>query len=173
MQETMLCQGRYLEVGDLLWLRAWIHTPRHWNCHQLTLALCWQWDWRTSTGQLKNYAARSFLLKLEQRGLMTLPPIRTAMRRVSWTVETNVSPTILTPGPIRTSLTERTPLSLLLPKLRSSEDWCFGAYLAQLHYLGFHRPVGESIKYLVRNRYGHDLACALFGLAAWKSVVVQ
>ncbi len=43
-----------------------------------------------------------------------------------------------------------------------------GPYLAQHHYLGFHRPVGESIKYLVRDRYGRDLACALFGLAAWK-----
>jgi hypothetical protein len=40
--------------------------------------------------------------------------------------------------------------------------------VAQYHYLGFSRPVGETLAYLVRDRYGRDLACVLFGAAAWK-----
>lgn len=168
MPKTIVCQGREVDGADLRWLRTWLAKHRHQSRHQLTLALCRQWDWRTSTGQLKNYAARSLLLKLEQRGFMTLPPIRTAMRRVSWSVARNVLPAIPTPVPIRTSLADLTPLSLLLPKLRSSEDRRFSAYLAQHHYLGFHRTVGENLKYLVRDAYGRDLACVLFGSAAWK-----
>jgi len=41
--------------------------------------------------------------------------------------------------------------------------------LRGIHYLGFHRTVGENLKYLVCNQQGRDLACVLFGAAAWKT----
>ena len=40
--------------------------------------------------------------------------------------------------------------------------------LQQHHYLGYFRPVGENVPYLVENRCGQLLACAVFGAAAWK-----
>jgi hypothetical protein len=40
--------------------------------------------------------------------------------------------------------------------------------LARHHYLGFGGPVGENIAYQVTDRSGQDLACVLFGAAAWK-----
>jgi hypothetical protein len=39
--------------------------------------------------------------------------------------------------------------------------------LARYHYLGLH-VVGENLGYLARDTQGRDLACLLFGAAAWR-----
>ena len=41
-------------------------------------------------------------------------------------------------------------------------------HLRRHHYLGL-RVVGENLKYLVQSAAGQDLACLLFGAAAWQS----
>jgi hypothetical protein len=40
--------------------------------------------------------------------------------------------------------------------------------MAQHHYLSYGGPVGENLGYLIRSRAGVDLACLLFGAAAWQ-----
>jgi hypothetical protein len=45
----------------------------------------------------------------------------------------------------------------------------FCRHLAQHHYLGHRGPVGEHLCYLARDRHGRDVACLLFGAAAWKT----
>jgi len=46
--------------------------------------------------------------------------------------------------------------------------WAF--YLHRFHYLGL-RVVGENIGYLIQEAQGRDVACLLFGAAAWKCAV--
>jgi hypothetical protein len=41
-------------------------------------------------------------------------------------------------------------------------------HLRRHHYLGLH-VVGENLKYLVQTHDGQDVACLLFGAAAWQS----
>ena len=153
----------------MAWLQDWIKQHRDWSRNRLAFQLCRQWDWRTPTGQLKNYAARSFLLKMEQRGFIPLPPIRTAMRRPTWSAAGELLLAMPAPTPISAPLAELTPLTLVLPKPGSFENKGFVHYLSHYHYLGFQRTVGENIKYLVRDQHGRDLACVLFGSAAWKT----
>lgn len=43
--------------------------------------------------------------------------------------------------------------------------WAF--YLDRYHYLGL-RVVGENLGYLVQDGAGRDVACLLFGAAAWR-----
>ena len=51
----------------------------------------------------------------------------------------------------------------------ASADRClFDGLLAGYHYLGHRNTVGENLRYLVRDRMGRPVACALFGSAAWK-----
>lgn len=169
MQETITCQGLRLDAADLVWLQNWIKQHHDWSRKRLAFELCRQWDWCTPTGRLKNYAARSFLLKMEQRGFIVLPPIRTAMRRPTWSASGKVSLAMPTPIPITTPLAKLRPFTLVLPKSGSFENQRFVHYLGQYHYLGFNRTVGENIKYLVRDHYGRDIACVLFGSAAWKT----
>jgi hypothetical protein len=176
MEKTIVCQGRELNSTELSWLQSWITQHRDWSRHRLAQELCRHWNWRTACGRLKNFAARSLLLKLEQRGLVSLPPLRVAMRRNSWSeqyskvaFEVETHRTSPPSTPIAGSLAELKPLNLLLPNTSSFEDRSFGYYLTKHHYLGLNRTVGENIKYLVRDRHGRDLACLLFGSAAWKT----
>ena len=43
----------------------------------------------------------------------------------------------------------------------------FKSLLAQYHYLGFDRTIGENIKYMVYSNNGMVVSCILFGPSAW------
>lgn len=77
----MRIQGRDLSPGDLDWLSGWIEAHPQWSRSRLRHELCLHWEWRNGMGQLKTYAARALLAKLEQQGLLRLPPLRLQMRR--------------------------------------------------------------------------------------------
>jgi hypothetical protein len=168
MNETIICQGRHIQKSDLCWLRNVTQDHPDWSRHKITKHICSQWGWYTPSGQTKTFAARSMIDKLEQRGLLDLPPIRVAFRRKP----RPPFPEGFTASdlkPINQPLEKLTPLSIKIPTSNSYEDYCVGYYLSRHHYLGFNRTVGENIKYLVRDRSGQDIACLLFGSAAWKT----
>lgn len=169
MEKTIVCQGRILESDDLDWLKGWVAANRHWSRHRLAKELCRAWDWRTANGRLKNFAARSLLIKLEQRGLIELPAVRKSMIRNSWNKDKTEFIHAPDSTPISSRLSELRPLTLTITRGNSFDEKCFDHYLARHHYLGFNRTVGENIKYLVRDRQGRELACLLFGAAAWKT----
>ena len=50
----------------------------------------------------------------------------------------------------------------------SADERLFNYLLKTHHYLGFSRPVGQNMKYLIRGANGVVLGCLLFGSAAWK-----
>ena len=170
MNGTMVCQGREVNAAQVEWLRQWIVEHSRWSRHRLAHELCRVWNWTTPTGQRKHFAARSFLLKLEQRGWITLPPVRVSMRRARPEAVAELPRAILAEAtPITAPMAELRPLQVLRAQPRSVEESRFAHYLTQYHYLGFRGTVGENLKYLVRDRDGRDLACLLFGSAAWKT----
>lgn len=167
MPEEIVCQGRSVSAAELACLRDWVGGRRQSSRHRLAMELCRQWHWETATGRLKNFAARSFLMKLEQRGLLSLPPVRETMRRRSWQKSFEAGADCVS-EPVQASLSELLPLQILPCPSQSPEESLFRSYLATHHYLGFGRTVGENLQYLVRDRHGRDLACLLFGSAAWR-----
>jgi len=171
MPESFVCQGRVVQPADIQWLQSWIVDHPSWSRYRLACELCKLWDWSSPTGQLKDFAARSFLLKLATRGLITLPPVRKEKQRVRG--YTRPIPASFTepqqPSAVASSLAEVTPLSLIIPDSGSPEEHLFDYYLATHHYLGFQRTAGQNLKYIVRDRHGRHLACLLFGAAAWKT----
>jgi len=160
-----------VQPADIQWLQSWIVDHPSWSRYRLACELCKLWDWSTPTGQLKDFAARSLLLKLMARGLITLPPVRTEKRRVRGYASPISAPTeeLQQPSAIASSLADLTPLTLIIPESGSPEEHLCHHYLATHHYLGFQRTVGENLKYVVRDRHGRYLACMLFGAAAWKT----
>src|SRR5271157_6077069 len=76
MLRPVICQGRRISLEELEWLRGWIVTHGDWSRKRLARELCVLWDWRNGVGRLKDFAARSFLCKLAERGLIELPPVR-------------------------------------------------------------------------------------------------
>ena len=171
MPESFVCQNRVVQPSDIQWLQSWIVDNPSWSRYRLACELCKLWDWSSPTGQIKDFAARSFLLKLATRGLITLPPVRESKQRARG--YTRPIPASFVepqhPSSVASSLAELTPLSLNIPESGSFEEHLFDHYLANYHYLGFQRTAGENLKYVVQDRHGHYLACLLFGAAAWKT----
>jgi hypothetical protein len=66
------------------------------------------------------------------------------------------------------ALGELQPLRWILAAAGSVEEARLHDHLRRHHYLGL-RVVGENLKYLVQTRAGQDVACLLFGAAAWQS----
>jgi hypothetical protein len=168
MDTSFICQGREISASQIEWLRTVVRDHPDWSRHGITLRICTQWNWRTPAGRLKTMAARGLIDKLEQRGLIALPPIR-IHRHLG---QRSPFPQGFVPpecASIFGDLSSLTPLTIHIPASRSYEDACFGYYLWRHHYLGFNRTVGENLKFLVRDRLGRDVACLLFGSAAWKT----
>lgn len=127
--------------------------------------LCERWDWRDSRGRLKDFAARSLLLKLEAEGRIRLPALQENKRRPPRSV--TPLPSWQPPPARQARLEELLPLEVRViePGRPEAGRWAF--YLDRFHYLGF-RVVGENLGYLIGDARGQDVACLLFGAAAWK-----
>ena len=168
MQEPLHLQGRDLFEQDLVEIRNLIAAHPDWHRRRLSRELAETWNWRTGTGRPKDMAAYTLLLKLHRRGWITLPPPRRPpTRRRPLAPELPGIESL--PAPITTSLQELSPISLEALHPRHPACPTFSRYLARYHYLGHRGPVGEHLTYLARDRHGRDLACLLFGAAAWKS----
>ena len=68
--ESLTIQGRPLSPDQLQGLRQWVEGNPQWSRWRLSRELAARWDWRNGAGLLKDMAARTLLVKLEQRGLL-------------------------------------------------------------------------------------------------------
>lgn len=168
MENKKCVQGRWIGDEEILELEEWIKERPDWSRKRLAKGLCERWNWRDAHGRLKDFAARSLLLKLAASNQISLPALRENQRR----------PPRKAPGwpgwqepPIRQErLAQVGPVRVCLPQAGTAEwkRWAF--YLEKYHYLGL-RVVGENLGYLIGDHQGEDLACLLFGAAAWKCAV--
>ena len=168
MNESLTIQGRPFSSADLQSLSQWVEAHPDWSRWRLSRELAARWNWRNGTGQLKDMAARSLLVKLNQRGLLPLPPRRQ--------VPTNRMrcPMVAEPGPV----SEPSPIAgtlAALGRLRVKEISAYAterawvkATLSRFHYLGFGGAVGQNLQYVVADEQARPLACLVFGAAAWK-----
>jgi len=163
MCESFRCQGRWFEPAQVRWLGDWIGAHPDWSRKRLAQELCRAWDWRDGRGRLKDFAARSCLLKLQQRGLLALPPLRLEQRRTPRGPPAPLFP----PAPVTAALAELRPVQLLPVAAGSPPARRWAAWLAHDHYLGL-RVVGENLGYLAHDRHGRELAALLFGAPAWR-----
>ncbi|MCX6930755.1 MAG: DUF4338 domain-containing protein [Verrucomicrobia bacterium] len=150
------------------WLRDWIETHGEWSRKRLARELCLEWDWRNERGALKDFAARSFLLKLESWGQVRLPALQVQKRRPARAVPALAG--WREPELRQESLRELQPVQLEVVRAGTEryKRWAF--HLDRYHYLGL-RVVGENLGFAVYDRQGQDLGCLLFGAPAWRCQV--
>lgn len=167
MLEAETIQGRKISRVELTEIRRLIEGNPLWSRHRLSRALAQRWQWHAASGELKDMAARSLMLKLHERGLITLPE----RRRAPPVRGPRLSPDLfdlIPPEPIVAELFSLRPLRIHVVGPKQPHYHQFQRYLAQHHYLGYRGPIGENIGYLIQSRTGVDLACLLFGAAAWQ-----
>lgn len=166
MAHVGVMQGRQITEESLGLVRSLLISNPNWNRTRLSRELCARWNWRNALGRPKDMAARSLLLKLERAGYIRLPARRGPSPN-EWR-NRHVAPPLTPDEPIRAPLCELQPLRVSVVVPGSDDAWLFHGLLAHEHYLGQRNTVGENIRYLVRDRHGRPVACALFGSAAWK-----
>jgi len=169
VNEIFTLQGRTLGRSELDQVAQLIAENPRWTRYRISWELAQLWDWRSASGQLKDMAARTLLLKLEQRGVIRLPARRWASpNRMRHKQVPALDPSI-SQEPLKTPLTNLQPLDLREVSSASPTDRAlFEALLHQFHYLSYRSPVGENLQYLARERSGRPVACLLFGAAAWQ-----
>lgn len=165
MSDTLLIQGRTLTPADLDTIRNLIRDHPDWHRTRLSRELCAMWDWRTPTGQIKDMACRTLLLKLHRAGVVQLPERRgpSVNHRRGKTFQpvahdsTSRQCSLSQLGPVRLVMADKPPWLDLWQTL-----------LHGYHYLGFSTRVGKNISYLALDTADRPMAALLFGAAAWK-----
>ncbi len=163
MQWPISCQGREVAQAQVEGLREWIAAHPQASRRWLAFELCRQWEWRDARGRWKDFAARSFLQKLAERQLLTLPSVRAQYRLGR---RERILPRQEAP-PVISTLAALQPLELVVVEPGSVLGQRWASHLTHDHYLGL-RVVGENLGYLARDRCGRDLAALLFGAPAWR-----
>jgi hypothetical protein len=160
MSEIASYRGRVITQADVEFVRQLIAAHPASSRRALSQKLCEAWNWRQPNGQLRDVVCRGLLLVLHRAGRIELPsprwrPHQPPRRTVLSTADvdrTSIHVDLRSLGPLRFEQVRRTVCEPL-----------FHYLIEQHHYLGYTRPVGEHLKYLV---YSGDRVVAAL---AWSS----
>lgn len=168
MSEELIVQGRRLDGPELESLRQWLSEHPDWSRWRLSRELATRWQWRNGTGQLKDMAARTLLVKLHQRGLIALPARRQIPTNRMRCASAHPVQTAEEPAPIECSWKELDGLQVREVSREPAGRAWIKRMLSQFHYLGFGGTVGQNVQYVVHDAQDRAVACLVFGAAAWK-----
>jgi len=170
VNEGEILQARRIGTEELAQVKELLAAHPDWSRWRISVELARLWDWRTPTGQLKDMAARTLLLKLDQRGWIHLPLRRCASPNRMRHKRMPVLEHPVCEAPLAGRLPGLLPLSFteVSGAGGGQERALFEVLLHRHHYLSHRSPVGENLQYLVRERGGRPVACLLFGAAAWQ-----
>jgi hypothetical protein len=155
-------RARTVRQADVQFLRELIAAHPGLSRRALSAKVCQAWNWVQPNGQLRDMVCRSLMLVLHRAGHIELPPPRLQAVNNAIVHRRVAQLQFCDTTPIEGSLASLGPLDIRLVRRADGED-DFNYLLNQYHYLGFNRPVGEHLKYLV-------LAAARpIGCLAWNS----
>jgi hypothetical protein len=155
-QVVLEYRRRRIMPPDVRFIRELIAAHPDASRNRLSILLCEAWDWRQANGQLRDGVCRSLMLELHREGHIELPAVRfrpqnNAIARKRAEVA-DVDQT-----PIVGSLPDLGVLELRLVR-RTEDEPVFDGLVQEHHYLGYARPVGEHLEYLVVAG-GRPIAC--------------
>ena len=130
----------------------------------ISIRVCEILKWIKPDGGLKDMSCRVAMLRMQEDGLLSLPPPRkrngNGKRYARRTPEAEPQPPITTPaGELRELCLE------LVTTRQESHLW--NEYISRYHYLGYSPLPGAQLRYFVRAE-SRILALLGFGAAAWK-----
>ena len=163
MSDVLLTyRGRQIRQADVIFLRELIAQNPDLSRRALSAKVCQAWNWVQPNGQLRDMVCRSLMLVLHRAGHIELPAPRIQAVNNAIGHRRVTALEFCDTTPIEGSLASLGPLSIRLVRRAEGED-VFNHLLQEYHYLGFSRPVGEHLKYLVLCE-DRPLACM-----AWNS----
>jgi len=156
-------RARQLDHEDIRFIRAIISEHYQRGRSHISRLLCEAWQWVQPNGNLKEYAARDLLLRLEEHGLIELPK---RLRSKNNLKKKNLDQVpLFLKQPIDGSAGEFEQPCIELVQSKDSYQWDYLVH--HYHYLGLPKLVGEHLRYLVYIN-GQVVACLSWASAAWK-----
>jgi hypothetical protein len=169
-EEAVLLRYRNREVtaADLEFLRQ--QCAASWATRgDLARAICRTWNWRKANGSLSSYACSDLLLRLEERGLLTLPtpvPLPRQRDRKAFS-HLPLPPDLI----VLTGLEVQDPhadlRTLVVRPIVAEERLGWRLYVERYHYLGDRTIVGEHLLYAA------VLDGELVALIGWASAALR
>ena len=160
MEKILIHRGRPIHAGEIDFIRNLITSNPDDHRTGLSRRVCQAWNWTQPNGQPKDMVCRGLLLRLEAEGFIRLPPRQSAAGgRHCRTPE----PILVDQSPIETDIAGLDPIDILQVR-RTPFEGTHDTLLAQFHYLGYARPVGEHLKYLAFAK-GRPVACLTWSSA--------
>ena len=171
MQLPTMLQGRPFGPEQLAQVQALVGQNGQWSRYRLSRELARLWDWRTAQGQLKDMAARTLLLKMQEQGWIQLPARR--MKSPTRSGQPPRGTVALEQSAVERPLRGLVPLRVHEVSQRGREQARrqLEAALHCYHYLGYRSRVGQNLQYWVCDHEDHPLACVVFGAPAWQCTV--
>jgi hypothetical protein len=153
MEAVLWYRGRAIDVGQVDDIRQLIADHPEASRRALSIKICETWSWRQPNGALCDAVCRGLLLALHRAGHITLPPPRRkAVPR--WRVPPAVD---ILAVRLEARLSELGAIEIRQVR-RTGDEAVVDSLIVQHHYLGYARPVGEHLKYLVTVG-GWPIAC--------------
>jgi hypothetical protein len=154
-------RGRSITSEQIAFIRQLISDRPELSRWKLSRELCEAWQWKQANGALRDMVCRGLLLMLHRAGEIELPPVKRVVRnRIA--ERARPARVLVEERALQGSLGDFQPLEFVQVR-RTPEEALFHGLLEQHHYLGYQRPVGEHLKYLVKAG-GQAIACL-----AWSS----
>jgi hypothetical protein len=140
-------RGREVTDSDVVFIRELIAEHSGASRRSLSKLLCEAWDWRQANGELRDMVCRSLMLELHRAGLIELPPVRQVPPN-NVIARRRPQRVLVDRTPLCVSLKELVPIEIVQVR-RRPEEVLYDGLIEEFHYLGYSRPVGEHLKYLV------------------------
>jgi hypothetical protein len=163
--EVFRYRGRVISTVEVESIRQLIASHPGTSRRQLSLMVCEAWQWKQDNGAPRDMLCRGLLLGLERAGQLELPAGRYVHRNPPTRHTVKEGAPILArldTSRLDVPLAEIRPLEFRQVR-RGPEEPLFNHLVAEYHPLGYTRPVGEHLKYLVYSA-GRPIACL-----AWSS----
>jgi len=147
METLLRYRGREVTPGDAAFIQELIDSNPRASRWALSLKLCAAWNWVQPNGSPRDMVCRGLMLALHRANHIVLPPVQKLMpnpmveRRKPKPVETDRTP-------LRCCFADLGPLTFIQVR-RRAEVPLFNGLIEMHHYLGYTRPVGEHLKYLM------------------------
>ena len=158
--------GREFSAADISSIRELIAARPTATRALLSRLVCEQLDWRRGDGRLKDMSCRVAMLRMQDDGLLQLPPPRNGnnngkpyLRR---TLQAEPAPPLQAASPRRLG-----DLRLQLVTERH-DSHLHNEFIERYHYLGYQPLPGAQLRYFARAE-GRIVGLLGFGAAAWKT----
>ena len=147
MELDIKYRGEIATTEDVAFIKTLINEHPGISRRALSIKLCRAWNWTQANGQLRDMVCRGFLLQLDRAGYIKLPAQK--IRFANAFVHQKKPPRLeVDKSPISSSLSYIQPLQFKQVR-RTPEEKLFNSLIEHYHYLGYTRPVGEHLKYIV------------------------